>query len=235
MMGPMRTPLRMLASCTLVAAHLVAHAAGEVVAPGKAQPPAKAASKKKSTAPPIEHALPAAGAEQVDAAQSIYYGAYECEFQQTLAVAASAKHPAYVDVTFGKRTYLMKPVRSATGAMRLEHTKGEALLVQIAMKSMLLNVKTGQRIVDNCIGSAQRQAIEVAKRAAAEAAAQQQAEAAADAASAPVAASAPIGSSTPAAALPSIGASAPAAAPVPATVPEAPPPPAATSSPARAQ
>ena len=45
-------------------------------------------------------------------------------------------------------------------------------MVQIASKSMLLNVKTARRIVDDCISPKQRELIEAAKAAkAAEAAA----------------------------------------------------------------
>ena len=42
----------------------------------------------------------------------------------------------------------MKPVLSSTGAVRLEDTQGRALLVQIAQKSMLMDVKAGRRLVD---------------------------------------------------------------------------------------
>ena len=215
MMTAMRYLLQTLVSCWLVAAPLGAQAVSDAL-PAKAKSPAQPAAKKKPPVPP-------ATAEQIEAAQSVYYGAYECELQQSLAVATSARHPAYVDVTFGKRVYLMKPVQSATGAIRLEHTQGETLLVQIATKSMLLNVKTGQRMVDECIGATQRRAIEVAKPPASEAAAQQQVGPATEAASPPVAASAPVTAN---------GASAPAAAAsVPMTVPEAPLPSPASSAP----
>jgi hypothetical protein len=54
-------------------------------------------------------------------------------------------------------------VLSSTGAVRLEDVRGEALMVQIAAKSMLLNVKTGQRIVDACVSPKQRELMEAAK------------------------------------------------------------------------
>ena len=59
----------------------------------------------------------------------------------------------------------MKPVLSSTGAIRLEDVRGETLMVQIAAKSMLLNVKTGHRIVDDCISPKQHELIEAAKAA----------------------------------------------------------------------
>jgi hypothetical protein len=60
----------------------------------------------------------------------------------------------------------MKPVLSSTGAVRLEDVKGTTLMVQIASKSMLLNVKTGTRLVDECVCPQQRELIEAARQAA---------------------------------------------------------------------
>ena len=87
-------------------------------------------------------------------------------------VAQSPKHSSYVDVVLGKQIWLMKPVLSSTGAVRLEDVRGETLMVQIASKSMLLNVKTAHRLVDDCVSPKQRELIAEAKaaKAAAEAA-----------------------------------------------------------------
>jgi hypothetical protein len=73
--------------------------------------------------------------------------------------SASLRAAAYVRLTSGKSTWLKKPLLSTTGAVRLEDVKGQALIVQIATKSMLLNAKTGRRIVDECISPAQRELI----------------------------------------------------------------------------
>ena len=89
----------------------------------------------------------------------MYYGNYECEFNQSVEIVKDAKHEAYVDVKHAKQSWTMKPVQSATGAIRLEDVKGETLMVQISSKSMLLNVKTGRRIVDACISEKQRQLV----------------------------------------------------------------------------
>ena len=113
--------------------------------------------------------IPAASAEQVDAAERVYYGVYDCEFNQTIQIVASAKHASYVDIKHGKAEYLMKPVLSSTGAIRLEDVRGETLMVQISAKSMLLNVKTARRLVDDCISPKQRELNEAARVAKAEA------------------------------------------------------------------
>lgn len=52
---------------------------------------------------------------------------------------------------------------AVTGAVRLEDVLDETLMVQIASKSMLLNVKTGRRIVDECVSPKQRELIETAR------------------------------------------------------------------------
>jgi hypothetical protein len=117
-------------------------------------PVKKTATKKAPAAPP------AAEPDQVAAAQQVYYGAYDCDEKQTITVTAHATYPAYIDVKHAKTTYLMKPVASSTGATRLEDLKGEMLLVQIANKSMLMNVKRGQRLVDGCTNAQQRELVE---------------------------------------------------------------------------
>jgi len=153
---------------------LCAAATGAVAATKPAKPAAKPGAKK-----PAPLVLPDAGPEQLEAAQLVYYGHYDCELKQVVDIAANGQHAGYVDVKHGKATYLMKPVLSSTGAVRLEDVKGETLLVQIANKSMLLNVKQGRRIVDECVSPKQRELMEAAAQVtAADAAASAAAEAA---------------------------------------------------------
>jgi len=137
--------------------------AASAVEPAKPAKSAPAKAAKAAPAKPAEAALADANAEQIDAAERVYYGVYDCEFNQTVDIEKHPKHAAYVNVKSGKSIWLMKPVLSSTGAIRLEDTKGETLMVQIASKSMLLNVKTARRIVDECISPKQRELIEAAK------------------------------------------------------------------------
>ncbi len=99
--------------------------------------------------------LPVANAEQLVAASLALVGPYDCEFKQTLNVA---KHQVdgYVVVTFSSKAYTMKPVRSSTGAVRLEEVAGgPMLMVQIPTKSMLMDTVRGRRIVDGCVHETQ--------------------------------------------------------------------------------
>jgi hypothetical protein len=134
------------------------HAADAPKAKPKAA--AKPAAKKPATV-----VLPAATPEQLEAAKLVYYGHYECGEKQLVDIVESAKDAGYVEVKHGKETYLMKPVLSSTGALRLEDVKDRTLMVQIANKSMLLDVKAGHRIVDDCVSPKQRELIEEAARA----------------------------------------------------------------------
>ncbi len=152
-------------------------AAAEPAKPGRAAKPGTPRGKAPAAAPALEEATP----EQVAAAGYVYYGVYDCEFKQSVEVETSTRHPHYVDLRFGKSAWLMKPVLSSTGAIRLEDVRGETLMVQIASKSMLMNVRSGTRMVDECISPTQRELIARAKQAAEAAAVK----AAADAASSP--------------------------------------------------
>jgi hypothetical protein len=118
-----------------------------------AKPAAKAAAR---TPAPAEVPLATAEGEQLAAAAMTHFGDYACEFNQTVNVTTTPKYDGYVDVRFKAQTWTMKPVLSSTGALRLEDVKGRMLMLQIANKSMLLDTKVGQRVVDECVHEKQR-------------------------------------------------------------------------------
>ena len=141
-----------------------------LIASALAAAPALAADRTKQSAKPAKTApaKPAftvadASPDQVKAAELVFYGSYDCEFNQNVSVVQSTKYPAYADVKFGHTSWLMKPVLSSTGAIRLEDVHGQTLMVQIAAKSMLLDVKAGKRLVDDCICPKQRELVAEAK------------------------------------------------------------------------
>jgi len=139
--------------------------AAAVPAQAQTQAPAKkprAASKAPAKATPPVPVLVDADETQRKAADLTHYGDYACEFSQTLHVARHATHVGYVDVRFGKLQYTMKPVLSTTGALRLEDVEGRVLMIQIPIKSMLMDVRQGRRLVDECMHDQQRQARQAA-------------------------------------------------------------------------
>lgn len=195
--------------------------------------PAAAQAKNK----PVRRAMPvvvplvltAADSGQLAAAALALFGDYACEFGKSLRVSRNPKFDGYVDLLFNKQLFTLKPVLSYTGALRLEDVRGRLLLVQIAEVSMVMDVKIGQRVVDDCVHETQaenRRQLAAAParpglgidpdKAAAEAAAQA-ASAAAAAPAASAAAAAPAAAPLQAAVVaPALSASAAAAAPPPA-------------------
>ena len=102
--------------------------------------------------------VPEATADQLQALNRVLVGSYDCEFGKHIQVTPSQANPGYVSLRFDKQAWLMKPVQSSTGAIRLEDVQGQTLLVQVMTKSMLLDVKGGHRIVDACMADQQRKA-----------------------------------------------------------------------------
>jgi hypothetical protein len=115
---------------------------------------AKKASEAPAPAPEVEVA--AADEKQMLALKAVYMGESGCEFDQKITLHPNARHPGYVDLSFKNKTYVMKPMVTATGALRLEDVQKEALMIQIANKTMVMNQKTGQRLVDACVHPQQR-------------------------------------------------------------------------------
>ena len=124
-----------------------------------------AAPAKKAPAAPAEPVLTAASEEQLAAADRAYLGEYHCEFKQVIDIEKHPQVPGYIDVAWQKQHFTMKPVLSSTGALRLEDVTGRTLMIQIANKSMLLDTKIGQRLVDDCVHPEQARLIAEARAA----------------------------------------------------------------------
>ena len=152
----------MVAGTTLALFSLAAIA--QATAPAKPAAPSATAQKpaapkpatakpaaQRAAAPAAAAALAAATPEQMLASDRTHFGDYACEFDQKVLVKKNARSPGYVDVDFKGRTIVTKPVLSSTGALRLEDVTGRMVMIQIANKSMLMDTKIGQRVVDNCV------------------------------------------------------------------------------------
>jgi hypothetical protein len=153
-------------AATLAQAQASAPAAKPAAAP--AAKPAASAPAKRPTKPlpskaPVEVPLPPADGAQAAAASMIHFGHYDCEFKQAVEVAMNPKYDGYIDVSFGKSKWTMKPVLSSTGALRLEDVKGQTLMIQIAYKSMLMDTVAGHRLVDECVHEKQAEAKKAAE------------------------------------------------------------------------
>ena len=121
-----------------------------------AKMPAKTSAKARTPVPPPEAPLPAASSEQLDAANVAHLGDYDCEFDQKVTLEPYAKAAGYIEMKQKTKAWVMKPVLSSTGALRLEDVKGRMLMIQIANKSMVMDTQIGQRLVDGCMHEKQR-------------------------------------------------------------------------------
>jgi hypothetical protein len=131
--------------------------------PAHAQTPApKPVAKKKApqarakVPPVVEAPLAAAGTEQLEAANVAHLGDYDCEFDQKVTLEPYSKSPGYIEMKNKSQAWVMKPVMSSTGALRLEDVRGRMLMIQIANKSMVMDTQLGQRLVDGCVHEKQR-------------------------------------------------------------------------------
>jgi hypothetical protein len=153
------------AAALLLSCAAMAQSAGSAAAPATRPAVAKAPAKpvKKVAPAPVEVPLPPSEGEQNAAASMVHFGDYDCEFKQSVKVTMNPKYDGYIDVTFGKMKYTMKPVLSTTGALRLEDVKGQTMMLQIAYKSMLMDVQAGRRLVDECVHEKQAMAKKAAE------------------------------------------------------------------------
>jgi hypothetical protein len=127
-----------------------------------AKPAAKPAAKSaaKVATKPIAAAEPvvpqALNATQLEIAKRVHTGKAACEFDQSVSVLPVTNHPGHFTLGYKNVNYTMVPEATTTGAVRLEDKKAGVVWLQIANKSMLMNTKVGQRMVDACQHAEQR-------------------------------------------------------------------------------
>ena len=83
-------------------------------------------------------------------AGEVHTGRMVCELGNSVTVTADPQQPTRFVVQMKKNTYLMTPVATTTGAVRLEDAQAGAMWLQLPHKSMLMNSKLGQRMADEC-------------------------------------------------------------------------------------
>jgi len=99
---------------------------------------------------------------QLNIAARVFTGKVDCEFGQNVNIDAINASPGQFRVSFKNVHYLMTPEETSTGAVRLEDKKSGTVWLQIPTKSMLMNHKIGQRMVDGCTHAEQRVAVDPA-------------------------------------------------------------------------
>jgi len=121
-----------------------------------AKKPTQRAAKASPAAPVPEVQLTPG---QLDAANRVLTGSADCEFRQTVQLTAIDGRAGHFKLVFGKLSYTLVAQETTTGAVRLEDRKAGVVWLQIPAKSMLLNTRVGQRMVDSCVHEQQRFAV----------------------------------------------------------------------------
>ena len=94
----------------------------------------------------------------------MHTGRIACELGAHVNVAADQQNPGHFQVDGKGFKYLMVPVATSTGTVRLEDKQAGAVWLQIANKSMLMNQKLGQRLADECMSPEQTLVAEAIKK-----------------------------------------------------------------------
>lgn len=121
--------------------------------------PAVAADKHaaKVTHTPAKHAPPEVLApvvllpEQTAIANKVLVGKINCELGAVVTMTNDEHSPGRFFLDMGAKRYVLLPVVTSTGAVRLEEESGGAVWLQLGNKSMLMNQKEGKRIADDCM------------------------------------------------------------------------------------
>ncbi|HSB98490.1 MAG TPA: hypothetical protein VLE45_01160 [Burkholderiaceae bacterium] len=139
-------------------------------APGKPQSPAARKQQLESRAKGL--ALGQETAQRINEAQlqiadRVLTGDAACEFDQTVSVLPIDGRPGHFRLIYKKVAYTVIPEETSTGAIRLEDKKAGIVWLQIPSKSMLMNARAGQRMVDGCMHAEQRAAVSAVRAASA--------------------------------------------------------------------
>lgn len=161
--------LAALYTLPLLPARAATAPAAAASAPGKAR--AKIAARKPAKTAPA----PLAGLNdnlnpgQLTMADRVLTGVADCEFKQKVDIQAIPGHVGNFKLTYERKSYVMVPEETTTGAIRLVDTEGAVVWVQIPRKSMLMNQREHHRMVDDCQEDEQRIATQAAAAAGANA------------------------------------------------------------------
>lgn len=103
-----------------------------------------AATREKEVLPVLEQ-------ENLDIAERVQTGVIACELGQSVNLQPHAQASGHFLLGLGRQTFVMQPVPTSSGAVRLEDMKSGAVWLQLANKSMLMDQRRGKRLADACV------------------------------------------------------------------------------------
>ncbi len=129
-------------------------------APAPAKTKKTAAKKPAAAAEPVSATNDNLNPNQLSLADRVLTGVAQCEMKEKVDIEKVEGHSGNFKLVFQHRTYIMVPEETTTGAIRLVDTGGAVVWVQIPRKSMLMNQKLHQRMIDDCEEDEQRIAVQ---------------------------------------------------------------------------
>ena len=103
-------------------------------------------------------------AEQLELADKVLLGRIDCEAASSVTVSRDLQQPGWFVLELNHQRFVMAPVATSTGAVRLEDAKTGAVWIQVANRSMLVNQKLGRRLVGGCMTAEQAQVAQALER-----------------------------------------------------------------------
>jgi len=88
-------------------------------------------------------------------AEQVHTGRLPCELGQSVSIELDRRSQTQFYLDFKNEHFHLTPVKTSTGAIRLEDEVSGAVWIQLSNKSMLMNSKLGQRLADECRSPAQ--------------------------------------------------------------------------------
>ncbi|MBB5392083.1 MULTISPECIES: hypothetical protein [unclassified Herbaspirillum] len=102
------------------------------------------------TKPVLPQIIKAPAASQPTWATQLVTGNFNCELGNKVELRMDGRVTDGVTLVWKGNSYLMNPVGTSTGAVRLENKSEGLVWIQIPSKSMLLNSKIGQQLANDC-------------------------------------------------------------------------------------
>lgn len=122
----------------------------------KRAPISRAAAKAVEEVTPIDDDPSVTLSEaDIEVAKRVYIGVIPCELGNAVTITPNDKRPGFFRVQTKGARFVMHPVESRTGAIRLEDARAGAMWLQLGNKSMLMSQKQGQRLADECMSPQQ--------------------------------------------------------------------------------
>jgi hypothetical protein len=140
-------------------------AVGAQAAGKPAKPASKPAAHKAAPAQPAVAQEPQAlSAEQLAIAERVHVGHIPCELSVNVDLQPHPTAAGHFVLDIARQRFVLSPVPTTTGAVRLEDAHAGAVWLQLANKSMLMNQKLGQRMADECMSPGQQQVAQALAR-----------------------------------------------------------------------